>query len=41
MRLQPHQAVFLGVALFMAGLLLALMLAHGQPQPPTPFETPF
>ena len=43
MKLQPYQTVFLGFALFTAGLLLALMLVHGHPQAPdaTPFETPF
>jgi len=43
MRLHPYQAMFLGLALFMAGLIVALMFVHGVHQAPgaTPFETPF
>ena len=42
MRLQPYQIVFLSFALFWAGVILALMLAHGHTQPPehAPFQTP-
>jgi len=42
MRLQPYQIVFV-MALFWTGLLLALMLLHGQTQPPEylPFQAPF
>jgi hypothetical protein len=43
MRLQPYQTALLGFALFMAGVLIALMFVHGHPQAPdaSPFETPF
>jgi hypothetical protein len=43
MRLQPYQTFLLCFALFMTGLLVALMLAHGHPEAPaaTPFEVPF
>ncbi len=43
MRLHPYQTILLSLALFMAGLFVALMLVHGQPHVPgaTPFETPF
>jgi hypothetical protein len=43
MKLHPYQSAFLCLALFAAGLLLALMLLHGVEQAPgsTPFETPF
>ena len=34
MRLQPYQLVFIFVAAFWAGLILALMLVHGHAQPP-------
>jgi hypothetical protein len=42
MRLQPYQIVFV-MALFWTGLLLALMLLHGQTQPAEygPFQAPF
>jgi hypothetical protein len=42
MRLQPYQLVFLGFALFWAGLILALMVLHRQAQPPeyAPFQAP-
>jgi hypothetical protein len=39
MRLQPNHTVFLGFALFVAGLFVALMLVHGQP--PAPRAIPF
>jgi hypothetical protein len=43
MRLQPFQIVFLCFALFWAGVLFALLLVHGQTQPPeyAPFQAPF
>lgn len=43
MRLQPYQVVFLGLAIFWAGLIRALMLVPGHTQPPeyAPFQTPF
>jgi len=43
MRLQPYQIVFLCFALFWAGVLFALLLVHGQTQPPDypPFQAPF
>jgi hypothetical protein len=43
MRLQPFQIVSICVALFWAGAILALMLFHGQAQPPeyAPFQAPF
>ena len=43
MRLQPYQIVFLCFALFWAGVLFALLLVHGQMQPPEypPFQAPF
>ena len=42
MRLQPYQAVALGFVLIMAGLLLALLVAHGQTDMPdyAPFQAP-
>jgi hypothetical protein len=43
MRLQPYQTALLGFALFMAGVLCALILVHGHAQAPgaSPLETPF
>ena len=40
MRLQPYQMVFVLLALFWTGLLLALMFVHGQTQLPEygPFQ---
>ena len=42
MRLQPYQLVFVGLALFWAGLLIVLLLLHGQTHAPehTPFQSP-
>ena len=43
MRLQPYQTFLIGFSLFIGGLLLAMLFAHGHAQAPsgTPFETPF
>lgn len=42
MRLQPLQLVFVFLALFWAGLLIALLLAHGHTHAPeyAPFQMP-
>jgi hypothetical protein len=43
MRLQPYQIVFVLTALFWVGLLITLLLAHGQTHAPehAPFQGPF
>ena len=43
MRLQPYKIVFALTALFWAGLLIALLLAHSQTHAPeyAPFQPPF
>ena len=42
MRLQPSQLIFVFTALFWAGLLIALLLVHGQTHAPeyAPFQAP-
>ena len=43
MRLQHYQIAVLGLGLFWAGLILALILVHGHTQPADypPFHAPF
>jgi len=43
MRLQPYQIAVLGLGLFWAGLVLALILVQGHTQPADypPFHAPF
>jgi hypothetical protein len=44
MRLPPYQIAFLFFSVFWAGVLFALLLLHGQTQPPPeypPFQAPF